>query len=81
MTLDKINSINTDVCNIYNSLNDAASNCGLELADLAYPNHDGVQDANTVGDMMMLRMNLNNLREICRIMSAKITNAIGDHED
>lgn len=81
MTLKDINAINTNISNIYNSLNDVASNCGLELLDLAYPNHDGIQDANAVGDMMMLRLNLNALREICRIMSEKLTDAIDDHED
>ncbi|MDE5987051.1 MAG: hypothetical protein K2H16_07235 [Prevotella sp.] len=80
MTLDKINAINIDVCNIYNSLNDTASNCALELADLAYPDHDGAPNANVVGDMMILRTNLNNLLEICRIMADKLTDVIGDNK-
>ena len=62
MTLEQINAINLEVEKVYNIINNTASNCGLELNDLAFPEHDGVEDDVAIGDMMTLRVNLNGLR-------------------
>ena len=81
MTLEQINAINLEVEKVYNIINNTASNCGLELNDLAFPEHDGVEDDVAIGDMMTLWVNLNGLRHACKIMAEKITYAIGDYEE
>lgn len=55
-----------------------------ELLDLAYPKHDGKQDAEAVAEMMLLRQSANSLAETCRILVRKLTDAIeveDEHEN
>ena len=63
---------------VYELVNDLISNHGLELMDLAYPEHDGSQDANAVSEMMLLRQSANSLSSACQILVRKLTEAIGD---
>lgn len=62
----------------YEVINDLISNYDLELLDLAYPNHDGKQDADVISDMMLLRQSANSLAKACELLVGKLTNAIGD---
>lgn len=50
----------------------------VSLIDLAYPNHDGKQDADAVSDMMLLRQSLNSLSQACQIWIGKLSEAIGN---
>lgn len=43
MNIQDIQNIEQNVSKVYEMLNELGSN-GLELLDLAFPNHDGVQD-------------------------------------
>lgn len=54
MNIQNIQSISQNVDKTYGLLNELGSN-GLELLDLAYPNHDGVQDEKAAGELMYLR--------------------------
>ena len=62
----------------YEVVNDLISNHSLDMIDLAYPAHDGEQDAENVAEMMMLRMAANRLAIACNDLVDKITNAIGE---
>ena len=48
----------------------------ITLLDLAYPNHDGVQDADVVSVMMLLRQTLNSLSVACQNWIDKLSEAI-----
>ena len=50
------------------------------MIDLAYPNHDGVQDAEVVSEMMLLRQSANSLSVACNILTGKLTEVIGDDD-
>lgn len=65
----------------YNEINDMISFKGIEMIDLAYPKHDGVQDADAVSDLMLLRQDANGLMHACEMLVKKITDAIGDEEE
>ena len=62
----------------YELINDLISNHSLDMLDLAYPNHDGVQDAEVVSEMMLLRQSANSLATACNYLVGKLTDAIGD---
>lgn len=51
------------------------------MLDLAYPKHDGEQDADAVADMMLLRQSANGLSKACNILVEKLTDAIGDEDE
>ena len=62
----------------YALLNKFATEGSLPLMDLAYPNHDGEQDAEAVSEMMLLRDSLNGLKHVCEMSMDALTKAIGD---
>lgn len=62
----------------YKVINDLISNHDLDLLDLAYPNHDGKQDADVVSDMMLLRQSANSLAKACELLVGKLTDVIGE---
>ena len=64
----------------YAAINDLISNHGIEMIDLAYPEHDGEQDANVISEMMLLRQSVNSLSTACNILVNKLTDVIGDEE-
>lgn len=65
----------------YSEINDTISLEGMQMIDLAYPKHDGEQDADAVTDLMLLRQDANSLMHACEILVKKITDAIGDEEE
>lgn len=55
MKKENLNTLYNEVEKAYGFINDFLGNHGLDMIDLAYPNHDGVQDADVAADMMLLR--------------------------
>lgn len=53
----------------------------VALLDLAYPKHDGEQDADAVSDMMLLRQTLNGLSCACQIWIDELSEAIGEETE
>ena len=78
MKTAEIKKLNEQAENTYQAINHMMSQKGLELLDLAYPNHDGEQDAEAVAKMMALRQTLSSLAAACKILQEKLTDAIND---
>ena len=76
MTTKDIVSVNKEVEKVYKIVNDLISLHEMDMLDLAYPEHDGEQDANAVAEMMLLRQSANGLSDACKILTQKITEAI-----
>ena len=60
----------------YQIVNDGMSEGICELIDMAYPNHDGVQDPAVIANMMMLRDTLQSLSKACDIWTKQLTEVI-----
>lgn len=78
MKISELTKLNEEAQNTYQAINHMMSQKGLELLDLAYPNHDGEQDAEAVAKMMTLRQTLSSLATACKILQEKLTDAIND---
>lgn len=61
---------------VYQIINDRMSEGICELLDMAYPNHDGVQDPDVISDMMLLRDTLQSLSKACDIWTKQLTEVI-----
>lgn len=77
MNIQDIQNIEQNVNKAYEMLNELDSN-GLELIDLAFPNHDGVQDVKATGELMYLRQSVNSLKKVCELAVEKLNAAIQD---
>lgn len=77
MNIQDIRNIETNVSNAYRLLNDLNGR-GMELLDLSFPNHDGVQDEKATGELMYLRQSVNSLKNACELMIKKLNDAIQD---
>lgn len=78
MKQDNIIVVKNQVEKAYQAINDLVSLYGLEMIDLAYPNHDGIQNADIIADMMLLRQSADNLSSACNVLVDKLTDIIGD---
>lgn len=81
MKKENLNIVNNEVEKVYELINELISNHSLDMLDLAYPKHDGEQDADAVVDMMLLRQSANGLSKACNILVEKLTDAIGDEDE
>lgn len=81
MTIENLIAARNKVDNVYESINDLVSNHSIDMLDLAYPNHDGKQDADAVAEMMLLRQSANSLSKVCSILVSKLSDAIGDENE
>ena len=77
MTIQDIQSAEKNVSKTYALLNELNGK-GLELVDLAYPAHDGIQDAMAVGELIYLRQSVNSLLKSCQMAVEKLNEAIQD---
>lgn len=77
MSIQDIQDIEQNVSKTYEMLNKLGSN-GLELLDLAFPHHDGVQDEKSAGEMMYLRQSVNSLKKACEMVIKKLNESIQD---
>lgn len=78
MNIQEIQEIEQNVSKVYGMLNELVSNHQVELIDLAFPNHDGVQDDKTVGELMYLRQSVNSLKRACEMAIGTLNDAIQD---
>lgn len=76
MKQEEISELRKNIDNTYGEINDMISFKGIELIDLAYPNHDGNQDADAAAEMMLLRQSANSLKNACEILIKKLTDVI-----
>ena len=81
MTTENLIEVKNKAEKAYAAINDMISNYGIAMIDLAYPEHDGEQDADVISEMMLLRQSVNSLSMACNILVNKITDVIGDEED
>jgi hypothetical protein len=61
----------------YQDINNLMSD-EIALLDLAYPRHDGEQDADAVGEMLYLRQSVSALKKACEILETKLTRVVGE---
>lgn len=71
-----IKSITKNADKMYAELNQWVSEGRIPLLDLAYPNHDGNQDAEAVAEMMELRDRLNAIMNACKVGIDNLSSAI-----
>ena len=74
--MKSISEIKKDVDKTYAVINRFNTEGVIPLMDLAYPKRDGVQDAENVADLMLLRESLNSLQKACEISVQHISEAI-----
>lgn len=60
-----LQEIRKEVETVYATINDW--NTDNNLLDMAYPQHDGVKDADAISEMMLLRQSLNRMIQACNI--------------
>ena len=60
----------------YQIVNDRMSEGICNLIDIAFPNHDGVEDPKVIADMMLLRDTLQSLSMACEIWTKQLTEVI-----
>ena len=73
MKIEDIITAKNKIDNIYQLVNDLISYHGMEMLDLAYPGHDGKEDANAIAELMMLRLSASSLSKACDILVDKIS--------
>lgn len=78
MTTKKLTDVKNKAEKAYELINDLISHHSLDMMDLAYPKHDGEQDADVVAEMMSLRQTANSLFVACGILVNKLTDIIRD---
>lgn len=78
MTTKNLTDVKNKAEKAYELINDLISHHSLDMMDLAYPGHDGEQDADVVAEMMRLRQTVNSLSVACDILVNKLTDIIRD---
>ena len=61
---------------VFHLLNYLISFNGLDMLDLAFPEHDGKPDDEVVAEMMLLRQSTNSLSDACKILVRRLTSVI-----
>lgn len=77
MNTSEIIKVENNVTIAYNDVNHLLSD-EIALLDLIYPRHDGVQDADAVGDLLYLRQSVASLRQACDILESTIARVLGE---
>ena len=72
MTINEIQDLSEQVNKSYAQVNDWMSKGDLQILDLVYPEHDGVEDANAVAEMIDLYFALRRMRKACEISIKKL---------
>ena len=60
----------------YQIVNDRMSEGIYNLIEIAFPDHDGVEDPEVIADMMLLRDTLQSLSMACEIWTKQLTEVI-----
>nr|DAF92429.1 MAG TPA: hypothetical protein [Siphoviridae sp. ct13O11] len=77
MKIADIQKVEKNASIAYQDINHLMSD-EIALLDLAYPNHDGEQDADAVGEMLYLRKSVASLKKACEILETKLTRVVGE---
>ena len=77
MKIENVITAKNQVEKVYELINNMASFYDLDMINLAYPNHDGVQDAEAASELMALRQSANSLATACNILVDKLTFVVG----
>lgn len=77
MEITDIRKVEKNASKAYQDINHLMSD-EIALLDLAYPNHDGEQDADAVGEMLYLRQSVSALKKACEILEKKLTRVVGE---
>lgn len=78
MTTKNLTDVKNKAEKAYELINELISHHSLDMMDLAYPEHDGEQDADVIAEMMSLRQTANSLFVACGILVNKLTDIIRD---
>ena len=78
MTTKNLTDVKNKAEKAYELINDLIIHHSLDMMDLAYPEHNGEQDADAVAEMMSLRQTVNSLSVACNILVNKLTDIIRD---
>ena len=70
--MKSISKTNVSVENAYSELNQFISEGHTAILDMAYPDHDGVQDAETMSELIALYNNCANLIRGCKLAMTHI---------
>ena len=76
--MENLNKIREKVESTYATLNHFITDGVLPLLDMAYPEHDGKQDAYVVSDMVSLRDSLHSMIKACQLSIDNLNRAIND---
>lgn len=76
MKTKEVENLRKEVEAVYAKMNEFISRGELVLADLAYPEHDGKEDAEAVGSLMLLRQDVGALVHAGNICIDHISNVI-----
>lgn len=77
MKIADIQKVEKNASIAYQDINHLMSD-EIALLDFAYPNHDGEQDADAVGEMLYLRKSVASLKKACEILEIKLTRVVGE---
>lgn len=77
MGITDIRKVEKNASKTYQDINHLMSD-EIALLDLAYPNHDGEQDADAVGGMLYLRQSVSALKKAREILETKLTRVVGE---
>ena len=78
MTTKNLTDVKNKAEKAYELINELISHHSLDMMDLAYPEHNGEQDADVVAEMMSLRQTVNSLSVACDMLVYKLTEVIRD---
>lgn len=77
MKITDIRKVEKNASIAYQDINHLMSD-EIALLDLVYPNHDGEQNADAVGEMLYLRQSISALKKACEILETKLTRVVGE---
>lgn len=77
MKISDISKVDNNVSIAYRDVNNLLSD-EIALLDLAYPHHNGVHDADVVGELLYLRQSVASLRKACEILESKLARVLGE---
>jgi hypothetical protein len=70
--MKSISKTNSSVESAYSELNHFISDDDIAILDMAYPDHDGIQDAETMSELIALYYNCANLIKGCKLAMKQI---------
>ena len=78
MRIENLIELRDKLSQMHGYVNFMVSHQSMELIELAYPNEDGVQDAEVISEMYLLRSNAKALSIACDKLVDQLSCLIGD---